>query len=125
MRRERPRSPWAATTDALWLSAKGPLTASGIAQMLRRRAARADIPHLHSHMFRHTFAHTWLAEGGNEGDLMRLAGWRSRVHADIIRELLDGAAGLREGNDNMSPVDQSGWEAHRRRVEQAAQEAGP
>jgi hypothetical protein len=21
----------------------------------------------------------WLAEGGNEGDLMRLAGWRSRT----------------------------------------------
>ncbi len=24
------------------------------------------------------FAHAWLAQGGNEGDLMRLAGWRSR-----------------------------------------------
>ena len=29
-------------------------------------------------MFRHTFAHRWLAEGGQEQDLMRLAGWRSR-----------------------------------------------
>jgi hypothetical protein len=29
-------------------------------------------------LFRHTFAHTWLANGGQEQDLMRLAGWRSR-----------------------------------------------
>jgi integrase len=33
---------------------------------------------LHPHQFRHTFAHQWLAEGGAEGDLMRLTGWRSR-----------------------------------------------
>ena len=28
-------------------------------------------------MFRHGFAHSWLQAGGTEGDLMRLAGWRS------------------------------------------------
>jgi integrase len=36
------------------------------------------LPGLHPHQFRHTFAHTWLAGGGNEIDLMRLAGWSSR-----------------------------------------------
>jgi integrase len=46
--------------------------------MLERRALDAGIPHLHPHRFRHTFAHLWLAEGGQETDLMRLAGWRSR-----------------------------------------------
>jgi len=25
-------------------------------------------------MLRHTFAHSWLAEGGNEGDLIRITG---------------------------------------------------
>jgi site-specific recombinase XerD len=64
--------------DELWLGTKGPLTASGIRQIARRRAAQAGLEHLHPHQFRHTFAHQWLAEGGAEGDLMRLTGWRSR-----------------------------------------------
>ena len=66
-------SPW------LWLGRKGRLTSNGIAQMLRRRAREAGIGALNPHLFRHTFAHQWLAEGGSEGDLMRLAGWRSRT----------------------------------------------
>ena len=31
-----------------------------------------------SNLFRHTYAHTMLADGMQECDLMRLAGWRSR-----------------------------------------------
>ncbi len=45
-------------------------------------------------------------------------------HADIVRELIDGAAGLRAGNDNMAPGDPTWWRDHHHRVEQAAQEAG-
>ena len=63
----------------LWLGRRGRLTDTGIAQMLRRRAHQAGLTELHLHLFRHTFAHQWLAEGGSEGDLMRLAGWRSRT----------------------------------------------
>lgn len=66
-------APW------LWLGRKGRLTSTGIAQMLRRRAREAGIGEIHPHLFRHTFAHQWLAQGGSEGDLMRLAGWRSRT----------------------------------------------
>ena len=55
------------------------MTVNGIGQMVRRRGADAGIPELHPHMLRHTFAHSWLAEGGNEGDLMRITGWKSRA----------------------------------------------
>jgi integrase len=30
-------------------------------------------------LFRHLFAHTWLANGGSETDLTRLMGWKSRA----------------------------------------------
>jgi uncharacterized damage-inducible protein DinB len=49
---------------------------------------------------------------------------RHAGHADIIRELIDGAAGLMDGNDNMPPRDQAWWENYRSQLERAAQEAG-
>lgn len=66
-----------ASSPMWWLGKKGPLTESGINQMLKRRAKDAGIDSLHPHMFRHSFAHQWLSAGGNEGDLQRIAGWSS------------------------------------------------
>jgi site-specific recombinase XerD len=66
-----------APSDGLWMGQDGPLTASGLAQVLARRCKAAGLPRLHPHQFRHTFAHEYLANGGQEGDLQRLAGWRS------------------------------------------------
>jgi site-specific recombinase XerD len=83
----------------LWIGGRGDMTDNGIGQMLRRRAKQAGLDHLHPHMFRHTFAHRWLADGGQEQDLMRLAGWHSR-------EML-----ARYG---ASAADQRAREAHRR-----------
>lgn len=67
-----------AAQDALWLGKKGRMTDSGLRQMLERRALDAGLTGVNPHRFRHTFAHTWLAAGNGETDLMRLAGWRSR-----------------------------------------------
>ena len=39
---------------------------------------------------------------------------RHAGHADIVRELIDGAVGLREGHDNMAPGTQAWWETYRR-----------
>lgn len=47
--------------------------------MVKRRAERAGIGNVHPHSLRHTFAHRWLDARGNEQDLMRLVGWRSRT----------------------------------------------
>lgn len=62
-----------------WSGHTGPLTANGIYQIVLRRAREAGIDGAYVHLFRHSFAHSWLASGGQEGDLMRLAGWRSRT----------------------------------------------
>jgi site-specific recombinase XerD len=60
----------------LWLGKSGRMTAGGLAQMLKKRCREAGMPPLHLHQLRHTFAHGWLAAGGQEQDLMRIAGWR-------------------------------------------------
>ncbi len=48
---------------------------------------------------------------------------RHAGHADIVRELIDGAAGLRQGNDNLPPADQAWWAEYRDQVERAAKVA--
>jgi site-specific recombinase XerD len=62
----------------VWLGLRGPMTPSGVRQTVEKRGLAAGIDGLHPHQLRHTFAHAWLAAGGEETDLMRLAGWRSR-----------------------------------------------
>jgi uncharacterized protein YndB with AHSA1/START domain/uncharacterized damage-inducible protein DinB len=46
---------------------------------------------------------------------------RHAGHADIVRELIDGAAGVRQGNDNLPPGDAAWWAAYRQRLEQIAE----
>lgn len=48
---------------------------------------------------------------------------RHAGHADIIRELIDGTAGLRRDNDNLADGDEAWWESYRSKLEQAAREA--
>jgi uncharacterized damage-inducible protein DinB len=48
---------------------------------------------------------------------------RHAGHADILRELMDGSAGLNKGKESMAPGDADWWENYRSRLERAAQEA--
>jgi site-specific recombinase XerD len=68
-----------ARSEWLWLGKRGRLEPRGIVQALKRRAVVAGVEGFHAHVLRHTFASGWLSAGGNETDLMRLAGWRSRT----------------------------------------------
>ena len=62
----------------VWLGTgnRGPMTASGVYQMIVRRGRQCGIE-VFPHRFRHHFSHTWLDRGGAEGDLMELNGWTS------------------------------------------------
>ena len=94
-------SPW------LWLGHGGPMArdGSGLAQAVERRALEAGIEgKVNLHKFRHAFAHRWLASGGNESDLMVLAGWRSR---SMVSRYAQSAAAdrAREAHQRFGPGD--------------------
>lgn len=76
-----------ADLPSLWLGGRGrSLTASGIAQMLRRRCDQAGVRRIHPHQLRHLAAHLHYKNGGTEQDAMRLFGWRSREMAALYAE---------------------------------------
>lgn len=92
----------ASDVDSLWLGQDGPLSDSGVAQLIARRCREAGLPRIHAHQFRHTFAHEYLANDGQEGDLQRLAGWRSPI---MLRRYGASAADSRARAAYKSPAD--------------------
>ncbi|MDJ0115119.1 DUF664 domain-containing protein, partial [Rhodococcus erythropolis] len=48
---------------------------------------------------------------------------RHAGHADIVRELIDGAAGMKAGDNNLAPGDEAWWAEYNDRLETAAREA--
>jgi integrase/recombinase XerD len=55
-----------ARTPTLWLGLRGPMTPSGVQQMIERRGLKAGVE-VFPHKFRHTFTHVFLDRGGAEG----------------------------------------------------------
>lgn len=76
--RMRARHRWAHLA-ALFLIQRGALSTDGARDRVKIRGTMAGIEDLHPHRFRHTFAHDFLMNGGQERDLKRLAGWSSDV----------------------------------------------
>jgi integrase/recombinase XerC len=63
----------------LWLGekGKGPMTGSGIFQMIQRRGVLVGIDGLHPHVLRHTWAHLMKQANMSDDEIMKNAGWRS------------------------------------------------
>lgn len=54
----------------------------GLRKTLRQRAQIAEVKGFHLHLMRHTAATRWLRQGGSEGGLMAVAGWKDRSMLD-------------------------------------------
>ena len=71
----------------------------------------------------------WWQEGRREVTLHRILVHmiaetdRHAGHADIVRELIDGQAGLRTDNDNLPDGDTGWWAEYRERLERVARTA--
>jgi integrase len=77
---------------------------SGIRAMLRRRGKQAGVQNCYPHRFRHTFADSWLALGGNVDDLMNVAGWKS-ISMPLRYAKSRGIARAAEAHKRLSPGD--------------------
>lgn len=68
---ERPDS----TSQQLFLKVNGePLTPDGLASLMHRLKAQAELPQLHCHLLRHTFANHYIAGGGSLRRLQKALG---------------------------------------------------
>ena len=101
--------------DTLVLSTDGSaLTYWGLMHIIRRLSVRADIPRLHAHLFRHTFAVRYLMNGG---DIMTLRLILGHTSLEVTQKYLHLAEEhIKIQHNQFSPVDRLGIRTKRKKM---------
>ncbi len=68
---------WGIESGPVWRGERGPLSESGLLQMVRRLSARAGVPHKGVHAFRRAAAIEMKRAGMNDSDILQVLGWKS------------------------------------------------
>ncbi len=92
-------------SDWLWVASRNkPLTTNGLRMMLQRRFKAAGLPFRGAHAFRRGFAMSYLAAGGQEGDLKELGGWESYAMVSRYAKAIAGERAI-NAHKKLSPGD--------------------
>ena len=81
---------WRIVDGALWRGKKGPLTGSGVLQMMRRMGRRAGVEDKGVHAFRRTAAAQMKRLGMNDSDILEVMGWKNIT---MLRRYIASVAG--------------------------------
>ena len=89
---ERYTRKWHLDQGTLWQGKKGPLTGSGVLQLIQRLCVRAEVPDKGVHAFRRAAAAQMKRLGMNDSDILEVMGWSSiamlrRYTAEVSSEL--------------------------------------
>ena len=97
---------WGTNNGTLWRGERGPLTESGVLQLVRRLCRRAGVEHKGVHAFRRAAACQMKRLGAQDSDIMEICGWKSvvmlrRYTAAYAEELAQRAHDLYSPADNL------------------------
>ena len=87
---------WGIVDGRLWRGRKGPLTGSGVIQLIRRLCRRAGLEEKGVHAFRRAAAAQMKRLGMNDSDILEVMGWKDvtmlrRYTAAVAGELAQAA----------------------------------
>lgn len=105
--------------------ASGEESRDGVVELYQRVAAHADAT-IEALDLEQAGQVPWWPDGNNDADLHTLLVHviaelnRHAGHADIVRETIDGSAGLRANRSNLPDHDGAAWAAHKERLDDIA-----